>query len=115
MNREKIIDGTAMIQRVKELYESGKVDLPYYNIVKEAVQMEPALQTNKEGIPLEKKRYTREAYVKAQDFLRTLKDNRPKLTRQQFSTLRGQALSGDVEGAYTGFNRLMLERMDEDV
>lgn len=38
----KIINGTAMIQRVKGLYESGKVDLSYYLIVKEAVQMEPA-------------------------------------------------------------------------
>jgi hypothetical protein len=42
----KIIDGSAMIQRVRELYEKGKVDLSYYNIVKEAVQMEPSVKTH---------------------------------------------------------------------
>lgn len=49
----KIIDGSAMIQRVRELYEKGKVDLPYYNIVKEAVQMEPALKAQE---PVEPKK-----------------------------------------------------------
>lgn len=59
----------------------------------------------------EKKRYSREAYVKAQDFLRMLKDNNGKLTHHEFMTLRGQALSGDIDGAYKGFGGLMLERM----
>lgn len=39
----KIIDGHAMIKRVEELYRKGAVDLSYFNIVREAVQMEPAL------------------------------------------------------------------------
>lgn len=39
----KQIDGHAMIARIKQLYEAGKVDFPYYNIVKEAVQMEPTI------------------------------------------------------------------------
>lgn len=39
----KLIDGHAMIQRVKGLYKMGAVDLSYYNIVKEAVQMETAV------------------------------------------------------------------------
>ena len=49
--------------------------------------------------------------MKAQDFLKMLKDNRSKLTHQQIATLRGQALSGDIDGAYKGFGGLMLERM----
>lgn len=39
----KLIDGHAMIQRVEALHKRGTVDLSYYNIVKEAVQMEPAV------------------------------------------------------------------------
>lgn len=39
----KLIDGHAMIQRVEALHKRGTVDLPYYNIVKEAVQMEPSV------------------------------------------------------------------------
>ena len=39
----KIIDGHAMIKRVEELYRKGAVDLSYFIIVREAVQMEPAL------------------------------------------------------------------------
>lgn len=37
----KQIDGHAMIQRVEALLKAGRVDLNYYNIVREAVQMEP--------------------------------------------------------------------------
>lgn len=36
----KLIDAQAMLERVRKLYERGMVDLSYYNIVKEAVQME---------------------------------------------------------------------------
>lgn len=36
----KLIDGSAMLNRVKTLYDDGHVDLSYYNIVKEAIQME---------------------------------------------------------------------------
>ena len=39
----KLIDGHAMIQRVEALHKRGTVDLSYYNIVKEAVQMEPSV------------------------------------------------------------------------
>lgn len=37
----KRIDGHAMIERVEELYREGKVDMNYFHIVREAVQMEP--------------------------------------------------------------------------
>jgi hypothetical protein len=39
----KLIDGHAMIKRVEELYRKGAVDISYFNIVREAVQMEPAI------------------------------------------------------------------------
>ena len=42
----KIIDGHSMIARVEALYERGAVDLSYLLIVREAVQMEPALETS---------------------------------------------------------------------
>ena len=45
--------------------------------------------------------------MKAQDFLKMLKDNRSKLTHQQIATLRGQALSGDIDGAYKGFYKTL--------
>ncbi len=38
-------------------------------------------------------------------FLRQLKDH--GLTRQQMKTLRGQALSGDIDGAVKGLERLL--------
>ena len=41
----------------------------------------------------------REAYAAAAPFLLKLKHRRKALTFQQWKTLRGQALSGDVEGA----------------
>ena len=47
----KIIDGHAMIARVEALYNKGAVDLSYVLIIREAVQMEPALhlETLNEG------------------------------------------------------------------
>lgn len=39
----KPIDGHAMIKRIEELYRKGAVDLSYFDIVREAVQMEPAI------------------------------------------------------------------------
>lgn len=36
-----LISRSALIRRVGELHEQGRVDLSYYNIVKEAAQMEP--------------------------------------------------------------------------
>lgn len=41
-------------------------------------------------------------YLHAHDFLRHLKANQRYLTRHQLATLRGQALSRDVEGATKG-------------
>lgn len=32
--------------------------------------------------------------------------NKPKLTRQQYKTLKGQILAGDAEGAMRGLNKL---------
>ncbi len=44
------------------------------------------------------------------DFMRLLKGNREKLTRQQFSTIRGQAIAGDIEGAKKGLDRVLRRR-----
>lgn len=33
--------------------------------------------------------------------------NKSKLTKQQYKTLRGQCLAGDVEGALKGFYRIL--------
>lgn len=43
----KIIDGHAMIARVEALYKKGAVDLAYFLIVREAVQMEPEIRPEK--------------------------------------------------------------------
>ncbi|EKX89291.1 hypothetical protein HMPREF9998_01726 [Peptostreptococcus anaerobius VPI 4330 = DSM 2949] len=41
------------------------------------------------------------------EFIKILKSCNDKLTFQQFKTLRGQALKGDIEGAYRGLNRIL--------
>lgn len=41
------------------------------------------------------------------DFLRRLKANKKRLTVQQYKTIRGQALAGDVIGATKGLNKLL--------
>lgn len=41
------------------------------------------------------------------DFISELRQYKGVLTRQQIQTLRGQALSGDVEGARKGLERLL--------
>lgn len=54
----KLIDGHAMLERLKQLYFAGKIDIGYYNAVKEAVQMQGAAKTcelvaelrNREGV-----------------------------------------------------------------
>ena len=43
-------------------------------------------------------------------FLRILKANRPRLTFQQYRTIRGQAISGDLEGARAGLAKLLQRR-----
>lgn len=50
------------------------------------------------------------AYLKAHWFLRTLKKHNPKLTGQEFKTLRGQALAGDIEGATKGLERILRRK-----
>lgn len=44
------------------------------------------------------------------DFMEQLKSNKVKLTRQQFKTLKGQAIAGDVDAAQKGLNKLMNRR-----
>ena len=40
-------------------------------------------------------------------FMRKLKNSRPYLTKQQYRTIKGQALSGDIDGAQKGLNSLL--------
>ena len=40
--------------------------------------------------------------------LKILKANRGKITKQQVKTIRGQALSGDTDGARKGLKKLGL-------
>lgn len=44
------------------------------------------------------------------EFLRHLKAYRSKLPRQAVLTLRGQALSGDVEGAIRGLAQILKNK-----
>lgn len=43
-------------------------------------------------------------------FMEMLKSNKGNLTRQQYRTVRGQALSGDLEGARKGLTKLLKRR-----
>ena len=49
------------------------------------------------------KQFSLEAY----QLLKLIKNNHYKLSPQQFRTLKGQCLSGDVEGAKKGFYRIV--------
>jgi hypothetical protein len=40
-------------------------------------------------------------------FLKILKSERRKLTKQEYKTLRGQALAGDVDGAIKGLDKCL--------
>lgn len=57
-------------------------------------------------------RIDRRAYKAAAPFLARMKLHRRQLTVQQWKTLRGQALSGDLEGAEKGF-ALIVRRWQE--
>ena len=46
-------------------------------------------------------------YLKAQEFLDKLRKVQNKLDAQTYKTLRGQALSGDVQGAEKGLQRVL--------
>lgn len=40
-------------------------------------------------------------------FIKTLKSRRSKLTTQQYKTLKGQAIAGDISGANKGLIKLL--------
>lgn len=44
--------------------------------------------------------------------IKLLDKNKHKLSPQQWRTLKGQCLAGDVDGAIKGFYRLMRKRED---
>ena len=43
-------------------------------------------------------------------FMRKLKNCRPYLSNQQYSAIKGQALSGDIDGAEKGLHSLLSRR-----
>ena len=49
------------------------------------------------------------AYIRAKNFLDTLKKC-AVLTSQERSTLKGQALHGDIDGAIKGLERILRRR-----
>ena len=49
-------------------------------------------------------------YINANGFLTELKKNYKYLDRHEFKTLRGQALSGDVDGAMKGLHKILERR-----
>lgn len=58
--------------------------------------------------------YPIEAYNRANHFIRViLRDNSDRLTQQQIKTLRGQALKGDIEGAYRGLAKITGRAEDD--
>lgn len=42
-----------------------------------------------------------------------LKDSRKYLTKQQYRTIKGQMIAGDIEGAMKGLNRLLKNKRGE--
>ena len=50
-------------------------------------------------------------YLAANKFLETLKRHDGEITRQEYKTLRGQALAGDSDGANKGLNNSLYGRM----
>ena len=49
-------------------------------------------------------------YIRANSFLTILKKYDGELTWQEFKTLRGQALAGDIEGAIKGLERILSRK-----
>ncbi len=47
---------------------------------------------------------------KLKRFMKKLKNSRPYLSKQQYRTIKGQALSGDIDGAEKGLNSLLNRR-----
>ena len=62
---------------------------------------------NQSEVPSDAKKFLNAHY-----FLKALKKHSRELTRQQMSTLRGQALAGDVDGAEKGLAKLLGWRND---
>ena len=56
-------------------------------------------------------------YLKARLILSDLREKLRfgKITWQQYSTLRGQALAGDVDGAVKGLGRVLLRNAEGEV
>lgn len=46
-------------------------------------------------------------YLKAREFLEKLRKHQNELDAQTYRTLKGQALSGDVQGAEKGLRRIL--------
>lgn len=46
-------------------------------------------------------------YLRAHTFLTVLRGHLDAITMQEFRTLRGQALHGDIEGAEKGLHRIL--------
>ena len=42
-----------------------------------------------------------------------IKDSRKYLTKQQYRTIKGQMIAGDMEGAMKGLNRLLKNKRGE--
>lgn len=59
---------------------------------------------------LSRRRYPREAYMKALPFLYNLRACKSYLTTTQLSELRDQALRGDIDGAEWMLRRMLMGR-----
>ena len=51
-------------------------------------------------------------YALAKTFITVLKYNKRSISEQQFRTLKGAALAGDIEGAYRGLYRILQNKSD---
>lgn len=58
---------------------------------------------------LEPDENSRKRYTVAVDFLRKIRRYRKVLSSQQMSTLRGQALAGDLDGAERGLHNILAK------
>lgn len=47
------------------------------------------------------------AYAMANEFIKTMREYQPLMTAQQVRTIKGQALSGDIDGARKGLRRII--------
>ena len=47
-----------------------------------------------------------------QEFIKLIRAYKHILTAQEFKTLKGQALSGDIEGANKGFQKILKRKTE---